>query len=67
MIDLENYTETIVIAGEEYRYDPKRNMALIYCENCSNQEEVEVIEQGEVCVVYWFMCSQCGHFNQPCG
>ncbi len=67
MIELDGYTGSIEIAGMECRYDPERSMALIYCENCGNQEEVEVFHQGEQCLIYGFMCSQCGHFNQPCG
>lgn len=64
MIDLERFTETVIIDGEEYRYDPESGMALVSCENCSNMEEVEceVVEGvGKICA---FMCTQCGHFNQ---
>ncbi|BBD06823.1 hypothetical protein [Desulfovibrio ferrophilus] len=67
MHDLDQFTETITICDEECPYDPKRKIALVMCENCSNQEEVDVVsvENGKG-TVYGFMCSQCGHFNQPC-
>lgn len=67
MDELNRYSETILICGEECPYDPERKVALVRCENCSNQEEVDVVavENGKG-VVYGFMCSQCGHFNQPC-
>ncbi|NJB67810.1 hypothetical protein GGQ74_001450 [Desulfobaculum xiamenense] len=64
MIDFERFTETVVIDGEEYRYDPVSGMALVQCGNCSNMEEVEceVVEgKGRICS---FMCTQCGHFNE---
>lgn len=67
MIELDGYTDNVLIGMVECRYDPARRMALIYCGNCGNQEEVELFEQGGNFVVYGFMCSQCGHFNQPMG
>lgn len=66
MTDLDRFTETIEIAGEECRFDPESQTALIYCEKCSNQEEVDVVLESGQGVVYGFMCTQCGHFNQPC-
>lgn len=39
MTDLDRFTETIEIAGEECRYDPERETALIYCEKCSTRKK----------------------------
>lgn len=67
MEELDRFSERITIGDEECPYDPEREVALVLCENCSNQEEVEVVslESGRG-TVYGFLCTRCGHFNQPC-
>lgn len=67
MQDLDGFTQSITIGDDECPYDPERKVALVYCGNCSNQEEVEVVSlESGTGTVYGFMCTQCGHFNQPC-
>jgi hypothetical protein len=60
-----NTTTVIVIRGEECRFDPVLNIAVIPCENCAHENEVEIdIKHGQP-VFMGFVCEKCGHYNGP--
>lgn len=59
------YTDTIVIKGDECDYDPLNHVARILCENCGVYNEVEVwIKDGEP-EFFGFVCEKCAHWNAP--
>jgi len=61
------FTEIIVLAGVECDYDPEAHIALVYCANCSERNEVDVwVENGEPRYA-GFVCVKCGAFNGPEG
>lgn len=61
----EGFTQVVIIKGQECAYDPERQIAQIYCEECSELNEVEVyIEDGEV-IFQGFVCEKCGAYNAP--
>lgn len=60
-----DFTETIVIRGEDSDYDPVNHIARLVCENCGHMNEVEVeIENGEPQFM-GFVCENCGAYNAP--
>ncbi len=61
------FTETVILRGVECDYDPERHLALVYCENCSERNEVEVWIEDGVPVFAGFVCVKCGAFNGPEG
>lgn len=63
-----NDAQTIVLGGVECDYDPKTGIALIYCANCSERNEVEVwIDEDGTPQYAGFVCEKCGSFNAPEG
>ncbi|EFL50317.1 conserved hypothetical protein [Solidesulfovibrio fructosivorans JJ]] len=62
------YSETVILSGVECDYDPETHIALVYCSNCSERNEVEVFldENGEP-EYAGFVCAKCGTFNSPEG
>lgn len=62
-----DFTDTVVICGEECDYDPKACVARIYCCHCGACNEVEVsLENGEP-VYMGFSCDKCMLFNEAEG
>ena len=62
-MSMDEFTDTIMIAGEECLYNPTAKLALIQCENCGHMNQVEVeIEKGEP-VFMGFSCENCGYWN----
>lgn len=63
----DGFTQTVIVNGQECDYDPEREIALIYCSDCSELNEVTVyLENGEV-VFQGFVCDKCGAWNPPEG
>ncbi|MBG0775880.1 MAG: hypothetical protein H0S85_05525 [Desulfovibrionaceae bacterium] len=60
---MDGYTRTIEIAGEEYRYDPVAEMAILYCSSCGQPNEVPVFREGDAWVASGFVCEHCGAWN----
>lgn len=61
----EGFSQVVLINGVECDYDPVRQIALIYCNSCSERNEVEVfIENGGV-IFQGFVCEKCGAWNPP--
>ena len=59
---------TIILGGVECDYDPQTKIALVYCANCSERNEVEVwLGQDGVPEFAGFVCEKCGYFNTPEG
>ena len=61
----EEYTETVVIRGEECMYDPKAGIAIIQCEKCGHMNHVEIEVADGQAKFYGFSCENCGTFNAP--
>lgn len=58
-----NFTETIIIKGEECPYDPVSHIAQVLCNSCSQTNEIEVyVENGEAQFM-GFVCEKCGAWN----
>jgi hypothetical protein len=64
-MDALNPTETILIRGEECRYDPVLGIALIPCENCGQHNEIEIEIHDSQPSFMGFVCEKCGHYNGP--
>lgn len=64
-MDREGFSEVVVINGQECDYNPMREMALIYCNDCSELNEVSVYIEGEEVVFQGFVCDKCGAWNPP--
>jgi len=64
-MNMDQFTETVVIRGEECAYDPMAGIAIIECEKCGhlNHVEIEVVD-GEA-RFQGFSCENCGTFNAP--
>lgn len=60
------FSETLILGGVECDYDPETHIALIYCSNCSERNEVDVWigDDGEP-EYAGFVCEKCGAFNSP--
>ncbi|EHJ48224.1 hypothetical protein DFW101_2219 [Solidesulfovibrio carbinoliphilus subsp. oakridgensis] len=61
------FTETVVLAGVAYDYDPTCRIALAYCTACAQANEVEVRVENGVPEYPGFVCTHCGAFNSPEG
>lgn len=58
------WSATLPFKGDACDYDPERGVALVYCENCSHGNEVEVYKNRDGSVeIPGFSCSNCGHWN----
>ena len=63
MSDEYDFSETVIIRGEECLYDPKAGVAQLQCEKCGHINIVEVeVEDGQP-KFYGFSCENCGTFN----
>jgi transposase-like protein len=61
-----DYTETVVINGEECDYDPAAQMARMYCDSCGQPNEVPAFREEDGSVDFQgFVCEHCGAFNAP--
>ncbi len=62
-MDLDKFTQSVTIRGEECLYDPVAGIAVIQCEKCghTNYVEVEVVDGQPR--FYGFSCENCGTFN----
>lgn len=65
-MEMDAFTQTVIINGMECPYDPENHMALVLCENCSETNEVEcwLSDDGEP-EFAGFVCIKCGHYNAP--
>lgn len=61
------YTDIVLLGGVECDYDPESRIALVYCGNCSERNEVEVWIEDGVPEYPGFVCTKCGAFNSPEG
>ena len=62
-MSMDEFTETVVIRGEDCLYNPKTGVAIIQCENCGHLNHVEVeLVDGEPRFM-GFSCENCGHWN----
>lgn len=62
-MSMDEFTDTVIIRGEECMYNPKTGIAMIQCEKCGhiNHVEVEVVDGQPK--FYGFSCENCGAFN----
>jgi hypothetical protein len=62
-MSMDDFTETVIIRGEECMYDPNGGIAILQCEKCGHMNHVEVeVVDGEA-RFYGFSCENCGTFN----
>ncbi len=61
----DGFNAVVIIKGMECPFDPVRSVALIYCEKCSHQNEVECEVQDGKGVILGFVCEKCGAWNAP--
>jgi len=61
------FTETVILGGVECDYDPESRIALVYCRDCSERNEVEVWIKDGIPEYLGFVCVKCGAFNGPEG
>ena len=62
-MDRSDFTQTVKIKGDDCPYDPERGVALIYCSNCGEENEVDVDVTDGVGSFMGFVCSKCGFWN----
>ncbi len=59
------FTETIVINGQDCDYDPVSKTARIWCSNCSEPNDVEISFVDGEPAYDGFVCEKCGTWNAP--
>ncbi|THB65903.1 MAG: hypothetical protein D6E12_11565 [Desulfovibrio sp.] len=59
------FTENVTVKGEDAPFNPERSVAVLYCSNCAEANEVDVFEDNGEYSFSGFVCEKCGHYNTP--